>query len=432
MATVQLSNVPAAGVDLEHFVAALFQAAGHFVEKNVTERDPSDVLELDLVATDYSSGTPVSILCEAKGGDWGWTDLFKVTGWMRYLQLHRGAFFVTNAADKDIEKVATKLAALNISLVHFGDFSDSVERFQATGLGVIPTDDIIGIWRHSYAIEMKLTKFVRKALKDNPSAQGPSQIIEYHRLINDGIFFTATVVGRLHALYDAYKEHPKIALASAIELGGGAYDAHTQSTDNALLGEAIRDGKHPLIQACMYVEHRGRLAILKAAVDFLCEYPDGEPPLDSGAVDWTQLLYYALPASFREGVAWLKQQPTYHRYALFWQQFLWGWGGFFLDDREAKEYAWMSAYSGIPVAEIPTALEAFDRFFPAGGWFVTPGWTNARRVKMVPTYFHGLGAHHRRQTYELSSAFAELDASERYTDVDLTRWNNAAVGFLLS
>lgn len=429
MATVHLSDVPAAGTDLEHFVAALFQAAGYFVEKNVTLRDPSDVLELDLVATDYSGEAPASVLCEAKGGEWGWTELFKVAGWMRYLDIHRGAFFVKSAADKDVESVATKLAPLGISLVHFGDFSNAVALFEQAGLGTVRADDIIGVWRHSYAIEMKLAKVVSTSFKNDPTMQGPREVVAYHRLINDGIFFTETIVGRLHRLYDAYKDHPKVTLASAIEMGGGDYDPHTPAADNPLLEQAMRAGEHPLLQACMYVEHRARLAILKAAVDFVCAYPEGEPPLEPGPLNWNNLLYHALPETFKGGVVWLRQQPTFRRYALFWQQFLWGWGGFYLDDREDAEFAWMSEYSGIPVGEIPTALQAYDRFFPTGGWFVTPGWTCARRIKMMPTYFHGLGVHHRRQTYEYSNDLEGLNSSG-YTRADLARWNNCAVAFL--
>lgn len=430
MPTVQLSDVPEAGTDLEHFVAALFQAAGFFVEKNVIERDPSDVLELDLVATDYSSGAPIPILCEAKGGGWGWPDLFKVIGWMRYLRIDRGAFLVTSPGDKDIDKVEEKVADLGISLVHFEDFTNATELFESSGFGTIPTPELIGIWRFSYAIETKLIATVSQLAKGNPAQQAPQEVIGYHRLINDGVFFTGTVVGALHSLYDAYKSHPKITLASAVELDGGAYDPETPTVNNALLAEAMREGKHSLLQACMYVEQRARLAILKAAVDFILEYPDGVPPAEPGSIQWTQLLYDALPQTFKDGVAWLRQQPTFHRYALFWQQFLWGWGGFYLDDREETEHAWMSEYSGIPAGEVPTALMAFDQFFPIPeGWFVTPGPTCARRVRMVPAYFHGLGAHHRRQTYQLGNDLSGLQSSG-YTAADLARWNNCTVAFL--
>lgn len=427
---ITLTEIPNAGDDLEDYVAALFQAAGYFVEKNVTERDPKDILELDLVATTYSGHAPVSILCEAKGGEWGWPDVFKVLGWMRYLRFDRGAVFVKTNSGKDVPRVAAKTAEFGISLVHFGDFSTAVQLFQDAGLGQIPTDDIIGTWRHSYSIERALLRVVLDGMKGTNPKTCAREIIAYHRLINDGVFFSESPVGRLHMLYDSYRDHPKIALASAVELGGGAYDAHTATKESPVLAEALLTGAHPLVQAAMYVEHRGRLAILKAAVEYACEFQEDLSPLDAEGVDWSRLLYAVLPASFREGVRWLREQPNFRLYALLWQQFLWGWGGFYLNDRESAEWAWMSTYSGVPEDEIPVALEAFDRFYPLpGGWLVTLGNTCVRQVKMVPTYFKGLGAHHRRQTYDLKNGFGDLKSSG-YTANDLAKWNNSAVEFL--
>ncbi|MFF5939018.1 hypothetical protein [Streptomyces sp. NPDC012508] len=50
---VTLPEIPKAGEDLEDYIAALFQASGHFVEKQIIERDPADILELDIFATYY-------------------------------------------------------------------------------------------------------------------------------------------------------------------------------------------------------------------------------------------------------------------------------------------------------------------------------------------------------------------------------------------
>ena len=45
-----LSSVPASPIELEEYAAAVFQAARFYVEKNIIERDPKDILELDAVA----------------------------------------------------------------------------------------------------------------------------------------------------------------------------------------------------------------------------------------------------------------------------------------------------------------------------------------------------------------------------------------------
>ncbi|MBT2388001.1 hypothetical protein J7E87_00840 [Streptomyces sp. ISL-1] len=187
----------------------------------------------------------------------------------------------------------------------------------------------------------------------------------------------------------------------------------------------------------MYFEHRARLAILKAAVDYALANLDGPPELgmseDGKFFFFRGLTYHALPTSFHDGMDWLRQQPNFRRYAAFWQQFLWGWGGFCLDDRKDQEFAWMSRYSGIPASEIPTALEAFDRFFPVpNGWFVTPGPTDIHMLKMVPMVFQGIGAHHRRVQYSLGDNLSTLNPSAQYMLSDLGKRINCAVDFLLS
>ncbi|MCC5481200.1 hypothetical protein [Streptomyces barringtoniae] len=166
-------------------------------------------------------------------------------------------------------------------------------------------------------------------------------------------------------------------------------------------------------------EHRARLAILKAAVDYALAHRDGPPEFmseDGQSFFFQGLTYHALPMTFHEGMEWLREQPNFRRYATFWQQFLWGWGGFYLEDRESEEFEWMAAYSGIPADEIPTALEAFDRFFPIpNGWFTTPGWTDIHLLKMVPMTFQGIGAHQRRIQYTLADNVSALKPSAPYT-----------------
>src|SRR5215468_3179515 len=98
MARVALPRIPASGRDLVDYVAGLFQTAGYFVERNVRQRDVADVLELDAVATSYDGPRPTCVLAEAKGGRWGFTDIFKVAGWMAYLGIERAGFFVMDNA----------------------------------------------------------------------------------------------------------------------------------------------------------------------------------------------------------------------------------------------------------------------------------------------------------------------------------------------
>src|SRR5207244_13305722 len=72
----------------------------------------------------------------------------------------------------------------------------------------------------------------------------------------------------------------------------------------------------------------------------------------------TLSLHDALPiSSFRAGLSELKTHKYFKRYPAFWQVFLWGFGGFYLKDRQAQEFAWLAEDTGIPPDEIPNALK---------------------------------------------------------------------------
>lgn len=420
MAGVTLSDIPTTATELEHYVAALFQAAGYYVEKNLIDRAPSDVLELDVVATDYFDQAPRSRLIEAKGGGWGWTDLFKMLGWMKYLDMSEGTLFVKTSSDKPLNVMKKKMGDHNLGVVCLDSFEAPFRDFTGAGFGS-PRPELVPLFRFSYDVERRLSQIVIDAAKAGV-LDAAKAALHYQRLVNDGTFFAGSTFERLVMLYEAYKEHPKLTLAAAAEMGGEPFDPQTVATKNSMLRAALLRGHSPFLQACMFNEHRARLALLKGAVDLTCERPEGLTPgtVVDGEFDWDLFLFQTLPATFREGQAWLAQQPNFHLYAVFWQQLLWGWGGFFLEHRAEEEFAWMAEYSGIPVEEIPTALEAFDRVFPIpDGWFRTPGPTDIRVVAMVPWQFQGIGAHHRRCHYDIEN----LDdlGGRGYTASDLGR-----------
>jgi hypothetical protein len=430
---VELPDIPGAGEELEDYIAALFQASGHYVEKSIVASDPADLFELDIVTTDYAHEGTMRRLIEVKGGGWGYTDLFKVVGWMQYLKILHGGFFITKWGDR--ETAPGRMEPMGLNVVCFDDFKAAPKHFSEKGFGTFAARELIELWRHSYGVERRFVKLLHKQAKKGD--EGAKAAKTYHRQINNGTFLARAPEESLALLYEAYGEHPKLTRGYAHELDGGAFDPQSESPDSASYRAMLFEGKYPELQACTYLEHRARLSILKAAVDYALAHPDGAPDLileDGKNWIFQGLTYHALPATFHSGMTWLREQPNFRRYATFWQQLLWGWGGFYLDDREEQEFEWMSRYSGIPVDEIPTALEAFDRFFPIpGGWFTTAGPTDVRMVKMVPWIFQGIGAHHRRVQYGLNEQpnLSALNPSSQYTLSDLGKRINCAVDFLL-
>ena len=81
MASVSLPELPK-GKEFEEYISAFFQSGGNYIERSIIEREVEEVLELDIITTDYCSSTPEIKLVEVKSGGWGFPDLFKVRGWM--------------------------------------------------------------------------------------------------------------------------------------------------------------------------------------------------------------------------------------------------------------------------------------------------------------------------------------------------------------
>jgi hypothetical protein len=129
MPSVHIGDIPATPDELEEYVAALFQSAGYFVEANVIERDETSILEIDAVATSYEDAVPRTVIAEAKSGGWGFADLFKVIGWMRYLGLEKGSFFVTKGSpDKPPALVNRKCSPLGLCLIEISADATAARR----------------------------------------------------------------------------------------------------------------------------------------------------------------------------------------------------------------------------------------------------------------------------------------------------------------
>lgn len=390
-----LPDIPADAFQLEDFVAALFQSVGYFVQRGVTERDPTDVLELDAVVTDYAKDPPAAIIVEAKSGGWGYPDIFKLAGWMRYLSIPRGAFFVQQVPEgMDLAKRKARAGRLDVALAHLAQ-PDLSAGFIDAGFPAPPSVQALTVWRFSYMIERCLLKCVRKAMKDQPGSSGPRAIWEYYNLVNNSIFFEPDDYERVGALFGAFARHPKLSLGVAREIGGEEFNCEGEGRDNPQMRDALYRCAHPLLQACFYIEHRARLAVLKAVVDIVLLDPTPKTKLKLGPFEWTQL--DMLPANIKKAVLELRAHPAVRHYPRFWQVFLLGCGGFYLRDRRDEEFEWLARQTGVPVGEVENALRAFDICFPlpAGSWMKDAYESECRVVAMVPCVLQGLGVYHR-------------------------------------
>lgn len=409
-----LPDVPK-GRELEDFFAALLQATGHYVEKNL--ESPS--LELDIVATDYRDKIPRSRLIEIKGKDARFGDLFKLIGHMTYLGIGEGAFITTEAPrDRDLETLRQVAGRCGTQFILVDDFAHAAQIFQDQGYGLV--DPLAhAIWRFSFWIERRYVETIR-ALR--PTVLAARVANDHFMLVNSGVFFTRDAVDRVARLYSAYQDHPHLAAELAEELAGGT------EKGALLLSRALVKSEQPALHAALYFEHRARLSIMKAACDYLLSNDrhgvvrDGHILLDFRLAD--------LPQSFLSGLQWLERQPKFWLFPIFWQNFLWGWGGLLPDEHRAKVLEDVAALSGLEVEEAEIAMQAFDEVFPIdGGWHHHFPTADYQFVKLTPAAFQGLGAFHQLQRSGLQT-YREYVTTGRYTASDFAQRNNAAVALL--
>ena len=186
----------------EEFVASALQAAGLLVQRNLEqwtdqwfdEKDP--VLELDAIVTDYNVTPPKTILVEAKSGGWGFKHLFKVGGWMEYIDADE-SLFVVKDDDYDDEKYSPVTDSMGINVISVPEVSgysvliDELEEIPNTEVN---DWDIVGWWFY-YRVKNELLRIAQRKRYDDSGNPGPTRfhkIWNYSSDISDSVFFSDT------------------------------------------------------------------------------------------------------------------------------------------------------------------------------------------------------------------------------------------------
>jgi len=275
-----------------------------------------------------------------------------------------------------------------------------------------------------------LLKSIGEAIRQRVCPESAKAAKEYHQLINDAVFFVPDVCDRVEVLLSAHFNHQELAASAAYEIETGKIEfvgpPQTKTFNRALLyGELFP------IQACMYLAHRARLYVLKAIVEFWLARERGEIKkiaikLGNFLINLTSGRFTSAMAS---GLEELSKAKSFRMFPVFWQIFLWSWGGFILKDRLTEEYDSLSRESGVPVDEIPIALVAFDKLFPTpGGWFREPSGDSRKVLILMPPAMRGLGAF-RRKVRKAAVHYKDLGYKDSTTDRMV--WDNNALVRLL-
>ena len=420
--------------ELEDLVSAHLAARGCYIETSVTEKNPDQLLELDIVWTDYRKDREELHPVEVKSGDWRIGDVFKFYGWTQYLGLRPGDFIYKERCGRvDQASLQHIQSRIGINFLHVPEPAQDIDsHLRAIGLPEPPWGELPGLWRFSYWARRRLMQSLNVAIDQNICPASARAAKEYHWLVNNAVFFIPNVVERIDKLLAAHFDHQELAASAAYELESGQVNFKNPPTTDTFR-RAFFWGKHFPIQACLYVAHRARLYILKALVDYWLAKQRGELKdkrkfiliVGGKAVEATPS---ELTSAMCDGLEELSAAKSFRLFPVFWQVFLWSWGGFLLNECAEEEFKALENETGVPVSEIPIALSAFDKIFPTqNGWFREP---DSRKVLiLMPAGMRGIGAYRRKLSQGVED-YQELRCSSEATKSRMSDDNDTAVRLL--
>jgi hypothetical protein len=259
------------------------------------------------------------------------------------------------------------------------DPAQIAEAIRDAGLiDAVPTDEILGGWERSYRVEDGLIQ----VMKDNTLWKNFETMRTAKRQLQDitaRVWLEPDHWNQAARLYDLYGEAPKIGRTMANEMAPG--------NGNRFFKEALFRGKHPEVQACLYLEHRKRIMIAFAATRCALE-PDQRPGVRP------------TPASFNHMVDLIRERDAWHLPTLLQVYFL-GLGGVIRLTAEDEEYGLLAGHVGCSAGEAKEMLQLFDELFPyEGSWFYVA--RDLSRLKLMPAPIRGAGMRLREQVNGIS------------------------------
>lgn len=390
------------GWELEDLVSAHFASRRCYVETSIKEKNRAEILELDIVWTDYRKDREERHPVEVKSGEWHLGDAFKFYGWTCYLGLEPGEFFYKEPNGRlDPETLQHVQNRTGITFLHVPKPEDAEEHFRMLTLPEPAWEGLPQLWRFSFWSRRRLVKSLNMAIELGFCPETAKAAKEYLRLVNDAVFFIPDARDRIEKLLSTHFAHQQLGKSAAYELETGTVDFNKPPATRTFTRAYIYGECFP-VQACLYVEHRARLYIMKALVDYWLARQRGEiEDKKTGGVTLGGKLIILPPSqlstAMQTGIQKLSAAKSFRLFPVFWQVFLWSWGGFLLKSEMDEEYAQLEKETGVPVNEIPLALSAFDEIFPTpGGWFREPPNDPRRVVILMSSAMRGIGAYRRR------------------------------------
>lgn len=425
----------------EDYVAAVLSIGGLFIERRLILNKPINILELDVVVTRMQQNDVEKTLSEIKSAKWGLTDVFKVRGWLDYLNYDKASFVSLDSPNGRNSLYQQVAKTLRIDLIDVQkqaeDKLDETPLRQAYSL--IPIDknvyeSAIPTLRYAYCLERLMSeKYLKPLAKDPYGLQAYKMLQSYIYQIHDYTFFENDTHKRLMAVFQAFVDYRNITARLDTETHTGKYEGYEDANlSQSSFTELFYDvpAKQNPLHIALYAELYNRLIMMKLAVE--------EAIKDKTLTGLIKTIHrLSLPGNIKTGLDEMIKQPHFYLYPSLWQSLIFVLGGFLLKDKLNEEYRILSELSGVPTEEVPEGLKAFDQLFPldTGGWFIDKPQTSIRILQFMPLPFSGLGANFRRHYYrtdDSSNSYGDLEGklTGKYTVNDLIKFNNLAVEYL--
>lgn len=434
----------------EDYVAAILNAGGYYLQRSVHRyKEGVELLELDVVASKFEAQSVKNTVIEIKSGGWGVKDIFKVKGWLSYLEIDaNGAFiFQDETPEHDYEIIKELAEGLDIDLIQNktdedGKLNDDdLKSVFDISLEGIP-ESVIHAFRYNFAQERVMLSYILEYSKKNPEITTARLVYDYLRDLNNTSFRYKNPIDRLRFLCDISLNNRYIAAKLHHEMKGEEVpDADTAPNfGNDYIPICFpKDQVLTPVYVALHASLLNKLYVLESMVEYIVQ-----PHKEENENRWQRMIanmnYNLLNLNIKNGISELKEHQYFYRYPYFWQVFIYVFGGFILLDWKDDEYALLSKITGIPIAEIDNALLIWDKLFPKpNGWFSYGNdYSKIMILKMMPSPICGVGVNFRIHLYapkdmeDAKALFENLKnkVSGCYTYGDLLGWNNVAYTML--
>lgn len=434
----------------EDYVAAILNAGGYFLQRSIHDYvSGHEMLELDILACKITSDAVKNTVLEIKSGDWGIKDVFKVYGWLNYLNIHnvKGAFVFQNDIEKnDLDVMQQAAGKMGITLIlnqrdGEGKLDNKLllEHFNIK-LAAIPSP-VIYAFRYSYSLERLMLEYIRNYSIQHPEYESAAKTYQYLRKLSSTNYNQQDPVDRLRFLTSLSEEHAYISAILDNEIhGNGLMKASDRPSFVNYYDLCFpKDNKKSPVHVTMHAALLNKIYVLESIVEYI-SLPDNQE-----GSKWEQLIkslnFNSLNSNIIRAIRILKERPFYYLYPYFWQVFIYAFGGYILLDKKDEEYELLSRITGIPKDEVENAIFFWNELYPTqNGWFSNPvnEHSHIMCLKLMTPPIAGIGTNMRIYLYadeglkDADELFNCLKSklSGAYTYRDMIGWNNIGYEFL--